>query len=106
MVAWNPGSFSLDIIAMTSQLVHCKVLARQGTNEFYYTFLYAMNDSQGRRIAWKDLEELAKGITGPWLLSEDFNCVMNVSERKLCVCMNVYGLQDMSSTGCLFTWKN
>ncbi|XP_057247405.1 uncharacterized protein LOC130589827 [Beta vulgaris subsp. vulgaris] len=102
---------------MTSQLVHCRILNRQGSKEFYCTFVYAFNDGNGRREAWKDLEDLAKDITGPWLLTGDFNCVMNVNERigsvvrhqeiaDLCSCMNVCGMQDMVSTGCLFTWNN
>ncbi|XP_010665730.1 uncharacterized protein LOC104882990 [Beta vulgaris subsp. vulgaris] len=80
-LAWNPSSFLVNIMFMSSQLIHCC------------------------------------NSKGPWLIGRDFNCVLNPEERIRAVvrqhkiadlqrCMNVCGMRDLMSTGCMYTWNN
>ena len=105
------------IMAVSSKLVHCKVAIVNGSEEFFCTILYAFKEASGILEAWRDLEEIAKGCTRPWILTRDFNCVQNLNERiggavrphetdDLRRCMEVCGLKDMTSTCCFYTWNN
>ncbi|XP_048494362.1 uncharacterized protein LOC125494693 [Beta vulgaris subsp. vulgaris] len=116
VVAWNPMSFQVDIMFISSQLMHCYITGPAG-RKFFCTFLYAFNDAHGRREAWEDLEKLVGLCKGPWIILGDFNCVMSNEERigarvrqqdmeDLRRCMAQCGMQDLTSTGNLFTWNN
>lgn len=65
---------------------------------------------------WEDLYHIHETITGPWITTGDFNCVMKHEERigslvrareiiYILKCMMKCGMSDLSSTGCLFTWN-
>lgn len=81
VVACNPTCFRVDILTMSSELIHCKISASNGKAEFYCTFIYAMNDAKSISEAWNDLKLISRGIKGPWLITGDFNFVMQASER-------------------------
>ncbi|XP_056688191.1 uncharacterized protein [Spinacia oleracea] len=115
IVAWNPGSFSVNIQAVTSQLIHCFVQPVSGNFGFFCTFIYAFNDSHSRLELWKDLKSL--NTQEPWILCGDFNCVMNMEERigsivrhteivDMCECMQHCEMEDIKSVGNFYTWNN
>ncbi|XP_056697428.1 uncharacterized protein [Spinacia oleracea] len=115
IVAWNPGSFSVNIQAVTSQLIHCFVQPVTGNSGFFCTFIYAFNDSHSRLELWKDLKTL--NTQEPWILCGDFNCVMNMEERigsivrhteivDMCECMQHCEMEDIKTVGNFYTWNN
>ncbi|XP_010666661.1 uncharacterized protein LOC104883796 [Beta vulgaris subsp. vulgaris] len=117
VLAWNPNSFLVNIIFMSSQVIHCCVSPMGGTWSFFLSVIYAFNDAASRKIVWKDLEEISLKIKGPWLMGGDFNCVLNPEERigavvrqheiaNLQRCMSVCGMRDLMSSGCMYTWNN
>ncbi|XP_056697466.1 uncharacterized protein [Spinacia oleracea] len=97
IVAWNPGSFSLNIQAVSSQLIHCFVQPVSGNSGFFCTFIYTFNDSHSIVKFWKDLKTL--NTQDPWILCGDFNCVMNMEERHC-------AMEDIKSVGNFSTWNN
>lgn len=114
VIAWNPNSFVVTILAILSQIVYCKVATIKGREAFFCTFLYAFNEANGRLEAWRDFKEIAKGCNGSWILTGDFNYVLNLDERIWSVirpqeteafrsCMDACGLKDMSRIGYFYT---
>ena len=64
-----------------------------------------------------DLEGIAEGVSKPWVVLGDYNCVLNREEIIGTVvrdsevvpfrrCVSKCGLDDMKSTGCFYTWNN
>ncbi|XP_056685479.1 uncharacterized protein [Spinacia oleracea] len=115
IVAWNPNSFIVTIIVVTSQFVHCSVTPVGSTTKFLCTFIYAFNENNAREELWRDLRHL--NTHDPWVLCGDFNCVMALDERigapvrtseitSMCDCMQYCGMEDVKSVGNLYTWNN
>ncbi|XP_056698498.1 uncharacterized protein [Spinacia oleracea] len=115
IVAWNPGSFSVNIQAVTSQLIHYFVQPVSGNSGFFCTFIYAFNDSHSRVELWKDLKIL--NTQEPWILCGEFNCVMNMEDMigslvrhteivDMCECMQHCEMEDIKSVGNFYTWNN
>ncbi|XP_056687902.1 uncharacterized protein [Spinacia oleracea] len=115
VVAWKLNSFTVNIVAVTSQLIHCHVNPVSGMTSFFCTFFYAFNDSSQRKELWKTLMDV--NTRDPWLLGGDFNCVMGVKERigdpvrhaeilDINACMHGCSMEDIKSVGSLYTWNN
>ncbi|XP_056687939.1 uncharacterized protein [Spinacia oleracea] len=115
IVAWKAGSFNVNIVAASSQFLHCHVTPVSGMLSFFYTFIYAHNEAGLRHELWRDLSLINTGA--PWILCGDFNCVMAPEERigapvrqcdivDICGCMHNWGMEDLKSVGNLFTWNN
>ena len=114
-IGWSPGSFTVSILSVTAQHIHCHVTPMSGMPAFFCTFVYAFNDSKQRESLWSDLRVL--NTRDPWILCGDFNCVMNIEERigsavrqseiaDINACMHCCGMEDIKSSGHFFTWNN
>lgn len=79
--------------------------------------MYACNERDRREALWEELRSMALKIDGPWVVCGDFNCVLNCDERvgapvrqwemaSMRECMGICRLQDMCSSGNMFTWSN
>ncbi|XP_021845308.2 uncharacterized protein [Spinacia oleracea] len=115
VVAWKLGSFTVSVVAVTAQLIHCHVTPISGKNGFYCTFVYAFNECKQRIELWRDLKVL--NTQDPWIMCGDFNCVMASNERigaparqaeinDINSCMHVCSMEDVKSVGNMFTWNN
>ncbi|XP_056691612.1 uncharacterized protein [Spinacia oleracea] len=115
VVAWKAGCFTVNIVAASSQFVHCHVTPISGRKPFYCTFVYAFNDAGMRQDLWRDL--LLLNTQEPWIVCGDFNCVMALDERigapvrhrdivDVSNCMHACGMEDIKCVGNLFTWNN
>ncbi|XP_056698226.1 uncharacterized protein [Spinacia oleracea] len=115
VVAWKAGCFTVNIVAASSQFVHCHVTPVSGRKPFYCTFVYAFNDAGMRQDLWRDL--LLLNTQEPWIVCGDFNCVMALDERigapvrhrdivDVSNCMHACGMEDIKCVGNLFTWNN
>ena len=49
LIAWNPSCFHINIIAASSQLMHCYVEPVSGMCGFFCSFIYAFTDNAGRK---------------------------------------------------------
>ncbi|XP_062100119.1 uncharacterized protein LOC133805997 [Humulus lupulus] len=117
MVSWNPGMFTVNVLNCTSQLMHLDVTSLAGKEQFLVTYVYEMNDEQGRDILWTDLKDIADKVIGPWLLLGDFNDILSVEERiggnmrQRCsrafkTCVDYCKVEDVKSIGSFFIWIN
>ncbi|XP_062094258.1 uncharacterized protein LOC133800317 [Humulus lupulus] len=116
VVAWNPLSYDVDIRGSSSQWMHFDVLAKN-RDHFAITVVYASNDKIGRERLWEDLENMAHGISGPWIVMGDFNDVLSPEDRfpyhgngselaSFQHCAESCRLLDMKFSGNFFTWNN
>ncbi|XP_056685778.1 uncharacterized protein [Spinacia oleracea] len=117
MVAWNPNAFTVSVLGMSSQMIHCLVCPRNSHKEFFCTSVYAFNHNNERVALWKDLCGIGGNMNKPWVVMGDFNCVLNVEERigapvrhqsmvDFRNCVTCCGLEDVNSAGHFFTWNN
>ncbi|XP_062110644.1 uncharacterized protein LOC133822358 [Humulus lupulus] len=51
------------------------------TGRFLVTFVYGYNVESFREQLWKDLQDLAGGITEPWMVIGDFNEILSLQDR-------------------------
>ncbi|XP_056687882.1 uncharacterized protein [Spinacia oleracea] len=115
VIAWKSGCFHVNIVAASSQFVHCHVTPVSGMHSFYCTFVYAFNNPNLRQDLWRDLGLL--NTQDPWILCGDFNSVMAVDERigapvrqsdivDISNCIHNCGMEDIKSVGNFLTWNN
>ncbi|XP_062080432.1 uncharacterized protein LOC133785194 [Humulus lupulus] len=71
--------FNVAILKCSSQLIHLHVSSTSNNDSFYVTFVYGMNDEEGRNILWKELQALA--MTSPWIVLGDFNDILSKEEQ-------------------------
>uniref|UniRef100_A0A803P117 Reverse transcriptase domain-containing protein n=1 Tax=Cannabis sativa TaxID=3483 RepID=A0A803P117_CANSA len=117
IVAWDPSMYTLDIKKCSAQMIHCIAQPNQNTRRFNITFVYGFNDEKGRDMLWQDLKELQDGIMEPWMIVGEFNEILSYEERigrrnhrrpseKFQECVAHWGMEDLKSSGCFFTWNN
>ncbi|XP_056691809.1 uncharacterized protein [Spinacia oleracea] len=117
VLAWNPNAFTLSVLKVSSQLIHCLVCPKNGSVDFCCTFVYAFNQSKEREDLWRDLCGLGIGVHKPWIVLGDFNCVLNIDERvgapvrhqsmvTFRNCVDICGLEDVKAAGHFYTWSN
>ncbi|KAK9681646.1 hypothetical protein RND81_10G017700 [Saponaria officinalis] len=116
-VIWNPCTVSVTPLCVQTQYMHCQVNYFSSNSVCQVTFVYADNDSKIRQSLWSDLRVLSSSAQN-WLVIGDFNVVRDVSERisntlpalsdvlELNSCLLSCGLEDMSGSGCDYTWTN
>lgn len=56
VIGWCPSSFTVDIVSMTSQFIHCCITPRHN-EEFLCTFVYGFNGLMSRRELWSGLKK-------------------------------------------------
>ncbi|XP_056695788.1 uncharacterized protein [Spinacia oleracea] len=111
VVAWKAGSFNVNIVAVSSQFLHCHITPVSGMPAFFCTFIYAHNEAGLRQDLWRDLNLIH--TAAPWILCGDFNCFMAPEERigapvKQCDIVDMYGcihscgMEDLKSVEVCF----
>ena len=69
ILAWNPNSFNVNIIQISSQMIHCRLEEESGGKPpFWCTFIYAFNSALERCMLWRDIKVINEHIRGPWVL--------------------------------------
>ncbi|XP_024172190.1 uncharacterized protein LOC112178246 [Rosa chinensis] len=84
-----------------------------------FTVVYAKTSIVGRRALWNDLREIhSTYVHDPWVVLEDFNCVLGAHEKRggsppnLISCLEfqqmctAYELMDIPTVGLAYTWSN
>ncbi|KAK7287277.1 hypothetical protein RIF29_00479 [Crotalaria pallida] len=108
----------VTVLKTSSQLIHCLIFLPATSVQWMATFVYGANDHVLRRDLWDDLREIKMAVNCPWLVSGDFNCCLDPSEKlggnqvdweameEFRECIHDCGLQDMKFCGNLFTLCN
>ncbi|XP_048497890.1 uncharacterized protein LOC125496470 [Beta vulgaris subsp. vulgaris] len=116
MIGWCPLAFSVDIIHMNSQFIHCFIKPRNGDG-FECTFVYGFNDPCSRNELWSGLKNIAGHRKSPWILMGYFNALSEVDDRvgsnvrnsevaPMRECLMTCELVDVKASGRHFTWNN
>lgn len=80
VVGWCPVAFTVNVIQVDSQFIHCMVKPKNGV-EFGCTFVYGFNDANSRMGLWSGLRSIHRTPASPWVLLGDFNALSNVEDR-------------------------
>lgn len=80
-VGWNPAIWHVDILFISTQVIHCKAQNLSCTsNYFLISFAYGLNSYVERRDLWRDLITLSP--TDSWCIMGDFNAIKNLNETN------------------------
>ncbi|KAK9697361.1 hypothetical protein RND81_08G032700 [Saponaria officinalis] len=118
-VLWNPVTIQVTVLEEHSQVVHCQAHHHATGKVFHISFVYGSNSADERIALWSVLSALHLAPkVGPWIVLGDFNVIRSVQEKishtppmisemlDFNTCVLNCGLDDISSTGCEFTWHN
>ncbi|XP_056688039.1 uncharacterized protein [Spinacia oleracea] len=82
VIAWDAAAFTIDIIHMTSQVIHCSVTPSSTQESFFCTFVYGLNTAREREALWNTLSYVARVCsTSSWITMGDFNAIMELEDR-------------------------
>jgi len=113
----NEG-YQVDIIDDSAQQLTLKIHDSNLNKAFYATTVYAKCDSMQRVNLWEELYQLHNSSTLPWIISGDFNVVLNENEKiggvpvqpadaeDFVNCIGSCDLTEVSYRGNPFTWWN
>lgn len=121
-VTWNKQT-KVQVVYKSGQLITCSIILHGETEEFWCSFIYALNTADERRELWSDLQQqhdLASFRGKPWILFGDFNETLDPEEhshfdvtpmvtsgmREFQDVVQYCSLSDMRVHGPLFTWGN
>ncbi|XP_057247778.1 uncharacterized protein LOC130589994 [Beta vulgaris subsp. vulgaris] len=114
---WLPSVFVVNVCSCSSQYIHCEVLHRASGGVFEVTMVYGANDGEVREELWRDLVRLSKNVKEAWVVTGDFNSVLNLEERlgsavtlrevePFRQCIRLCQIQDLPFSGPYYTWSN
>lgn len=118
LILWNPSKFDLNVISMSPQNVHCKIVCRETHVSFFVTVVYGLHTVVKRRGLWESLLQIGESQLEPWLILGDFNSIKAPEEKIRGAVVTAYemkdfqdtclalGLSEVQSSGCFFTWNN
>ncbi|XP_073295036.1 uncharacterized protein [Primulina huaijiensis] len=118
MVLWYPSSVNIDLIDMSDQAVHVRVICLRTKFTFLASFVYGFNTIRQRRMLWDELIAFSANCQVPWMLLGGFNNVLSPDEKKgglkvnnyeikdFVECINSIDLMDLRSIGCFYTWMS
>ncbi|XP_019233638.1 PREDICTED: uncharacterized protein LOC109214193 [Nicotiana attenuata] len=94
---WDTNYLMVTRVKDDPQMIHSLVQSRKGDIKCYLTVVYGFNGLEQRRELWKNLQQIATTIIGPWLVASDFNDVLYASDRLSCIPVSFAETQDFSS---------
>ncbi|CAN1255306.1 hypothetical protein LINPERPRIM_LOCUS8934, partial [Linum perenne] len=112
---WNETDFTLRVLCSSPQFIHVKVEWDPG-QACELTFVYASPNLAIRRSLWQSLGQIARSSSLPWMTLEDFNALVDSTEKlggaginkvqaqDFRDCISECGLLDMGFSGPKFTW--
>ncbi|XP_074315440.1 uncharacterized protein LOC141651639 [Silene latifolia] len=116
-VFWNPNTITMVNTDTHAQVIHCGIIHNATNHRLDVSFVYGCNTAHGRESLWTELIRIST-LSSNWLISGDFNIVRHASEKtgpnppKISEvmafndCLRTCHLDDLSSTGCEFSWTN
>lgn len=72
-VGWDPASWNVSVINMSSQFIHCYVSSVDLNVHTFVTTIYGLHTDCDRRLLWRDLRSLAASVDNAWCIMGDFN---------------------------------
>ncbi|XP_074266038.1 uncharacterized protein LOC141588497 [Silene latifolia] len=109
--------FKVEFEDYSAQCIHMKVTDLATSFPFHLSMVYAFSGLHERIELWTQLLKIAGNTNGPWIICEDFNCVLSPAERlggqtsvaemdDFQHCIYGCALVDSPAVGAFFTWNN
>ncbi|KAJ8435393.1 hypothetical protein Cgig2_009644 [Carnegiea gigantea] len=117
-VSWKPQVYSIQILKVTDQLIHCVILKVSTLDKFFIISVHGFNLAQQRHALRLDLQGIAAYVTEAWCVLGDFNAILHTEDRMGGIevtdseirdfvdCVFNCELQEMQSTGAYYSWTN
>ncbi|KAJ0048928.1 hypothetical protein Pint_15714 [Pistacia integerrima] len=118
VVGWNILVYYVRVVGMTEQVVNCVVRELRNGNEFFASFVYAMNDLVGRRELWDNLCNHKCVVENSlWIVMGDFNATLYLNEslggsnvittamKEFRDCVDELAIEDNNQVGIMYTWN-
>ncbi|KAI0493618.1 hypothetical protein KFK09_023737 [Dendrobium nobile] len=117
-VAPRPPALPPVVPRVYSLQHHADQQRTESSTVYRVSVVYASNSSDERLSLWKDLQDIADGYSGPWIILGDFNCCRSQHEKaggtlltnsKVLDFNNMIfnvAAHDLASVGHYFTWFN
>ncbi|KAL0288341.1 UNVERIFIED_CONTAM: hypothetical protein Sradi_7099200 [Sesamum radiatum] len=117
-IAWNDDFIDVDILDIWYSIRSLSGSIHDIHEPILITVVYGANDISTRRELWQGLTDLAVSVDLPWLVGEDFDAVLDISEVSgasgdIRVAMNEFndcilqtGLISIPMQGERFSWHN
>lgn len=114
---FHDQSLSFQIVQLHQQFLTVGLIEGREVSMFF-TFVYASCNHNIRREMFDDLMSFSNGVSLPWILSGDFNCVASPEEKlggrspsvssmiDFQSFQAVAGLCDAGFSGSVYTWTN
>ncbi|XP_056691817.1 uncharacterized protein [Spinacia oleracea] len=117
ILAWDPSTFDVDIVSISSQHIHSVIKPKSTGVSFQCTFIYGMNGKNERLALWNSLSHIADNCKQPWVIMGDFNALMEIKDRiggpvrlgdiqAMRNCMVHCNLSTIKTVGRQYTWNN
>ncbi|KAJ8531983.1 hypothetical protein K7X08_011906 [Anisodus acutangulus] len=118
-IVWRSDWYGVDVKSESAQvIITCHVRFIPSQVQFYVTFLYTFNTKEERSELWDYLRQIHLNCAESWIILGDFNSVLHPEDRiggnlvtlgevvDFQKCLDDYVLEEMSNTGCQFTWND
>ncbi|KAL0439841.1 UNVERIFIED_CONTAM: hypothetical protein Slati_2467100 [Sesamum latifolium] len=118
-LAWDASKVDVSVLLVHPQCLHCRVFVKCTHESSLIAMIYGSNDAITRRELWGQLLLIMEEIDDePWLVLEDFNTVLDMSEvcgnsgdismamAEFQACLMDTGLLTVPLRGANYTWHN
>ncbi|XP_060190580.1 uncharacterized protein LOC132619813 [Lycium barbarum] len=111
-------NIEVEVVRDTSQQVTLKLFFHEFNQAIVTSIVYTKCDASDRLELWYSIYNLANTVTIPWMVSGDFNAILNQEEKisglpvnknnaeDFAFCINSCELQEVNFKGSPFTWWN
>ncbi|XP_020270783.1 uncharacterized protein LOC109845967 [Asparagus officinalis] len=108
----------IQCVKTSMQYVICSVNTKDGRFSCLMTVVYALNQRDGRKVLWQDLQVFKLSVDCPWLVGGDFNAITNGDEKLGGAPITGADTKDfqhfissnqlvhIKTTGCFYTWNS
>lgn len=115
---WNSNQVTLSQQRMSNRMVHAMISFNHAAQPFMLSAVYNYPQPHLQNQVWDELLQFSSNVTANWLVVGDFNCILNLNEKKgggkirlkkilgFRDCIAKCGLIDLGYAGHPFTWNN
>lgn len=115
---WNSNQITLSQQRMSNRMVHAMISFNHAAQPFMLSAVYNYPQPHLQNQVWDELLQFSSNVTANWLVVGDFNCILNLNEKKgggkirlkkilgFRDCIAKCGLIDLGYAGHPFTWNN
>ncbi|XP_075096132.1 uncharacterized protein LOC142174238 [Nicotiana tabacum] len=117
-VFWKNIMVQVNILMVTTQVIHCQVKDMGSQFECCITFVYGKNKLHERKELYEQLRMIYRTMQESWLVIGDFNSVLSVNDRingqpihqteivNFQNCIKDIGMGQLNRKRCQWSWCN